>query len=286
MPGTFNWLDVVIALLLALSLLQGIRAGLIRSVFSILGITVGLTAAIIYYVRVSEWLLSHVGMPQFMADAFGFFAIFALTATAVHLAGSFFAVITRIRLFRAMDKACGSAVGLLIGLAVVGVLLILLTAFPLFPGFQDHIEQSSLAPAIIETTHLLYSEVSAHLSLEIPRLAIHPEELAEHINDIDIYSDHSGVNYAGLNGAACFVCYEPVEFLGYLDNRLGSVSPKFVCTECERTSDGCQTYEGYHLMYEDCPVILGNRGYRFDCGIWTNYSYHRPLGPCAYCGAN
>ena len=288
MPDSLNWLDLVIVIILAAAVIQGIRAGMIRSIFNVAGLTVGFLAAINYYAMAGSMITRHINMPQLIADVLSFIVIFAVTTALIHLAGSLIAILTRISLFRLADRAGGSAAGLLIGFTLVGIALIMITAFPLFNGFHDQIEQSYLAPPIVENTHQVYEELGKLLPVELPQLTTFPEELTSYLSVVSTrsgQSDHHRVNYEKLDGATCFVCEGPVEFIGYLDNNMNSLSPKFICTESGRTSDGCQTYEGYHEMYQVCPVELGKQGYRFDCGVWTNHSYHRPTGPCVVCGA-
>ncbi|MDW7730780.1 MAG: hypothetical protein SCJ94_12400, partial [Bacillota bacterium] len=120
----------------------------------------------------------------------------------------------------------------------------------------------------------------------LPRINTYPENLVTYIDTVGAYTDQRGTNYRELDQSTCFACGEPVDFMGYADNGKGSVSPKFICSGCGRTSDGCQTYEGYHVMYNVCPVEMANQGYRFDCGIWNNNRYVRPEGPCVVCGTN
>jgi len=284
----YNWLDLIIFIIVAAAVIKGIRAGLIRSVFNVAGLVIGFLAAVSYYAPAGSMILRHINLPQIIADVLSFIVIFAVTTAAVHLVGSLVAVLTKIRLFRFADRVGGSAAGLLIGFILVGIILIMITAFPLFNGFHDQIEESYLAPTIVENTQQAYEELGKLLPVELPQLTSFPEELSSYLSVISTrseHSDHHRVNFKELEGATCFVCGGPVEFIGYLDNNMQSVSPKFICTECDRTSDGCQTYEGYHEMYQVCPVELGKLGYRFDCGVWTNHSYHRPTGPCAVCGA-
>ena len=284
----YNWLDLIIFIIVAAAVIKGIRAGLIRSVFNVAGLVIGFLAAVSYYAPAGSMILRHINLPQIIADVLSFIVIFAVTTAAVHLVGSLVAVLTKIRLFRFADRVGGSAAGLLIGFILVGIILIMITAFPLFNGFHDQVEESYLAPTIVENTQQAYEELGKLLPVELPQLTSFPEELSSYLSVISTrseHSDHHRVNFKELEGATCFVCGGPVEFIGYLDNNMQSVSPKFICTECDRTSDGCQTYEGYHEMYQVCPVELGKLGYRFDCGVWTNHSYHRPTGPCAVCGA-
>ena len=283
----YHWLDILIAIFLVISIIQGVKAGLIKSIFSIAGIAAGLGVAIVYYVEGSNLVLSLINLPRFIADSLSFIILFSITAVLIHAFGFVVALVTRFSPLRLVDKIGGGGAGLVIGLGVVGVILLLLIAFPIFGGIQDYLEQSAIAPFIAENTELVIGGFSNLLPVDLPSLTIYPEDLAGYFNDTAAagYSSyHQNIDFATLDGTACFVCGGPVEFMGLLNNDMGSYSPKFTCTECGRTSDGCQTYEGYHQMYEICPVELGNRGYRFDCGVWTNHSYHRPAGPCLTCG--
>ena len=285
MPLTgLNWLDWLIIVFVSLSVIQGVKTGLVRSAFTFVGLVIGLIVSVMYYVRASEFILSYIEIPQFIADAASFLIIFSIVTIIVHTIGSVFAIITRFSLLRLVDKLGGLAAGLLIGLALAGFILILLTSFPLFVGFPDQVEDSSLAQPLIEYTHSSYAVISDILPVDLPELAHYPEELSSYFSSLSSYAAHDRIDFAALDGSICFVCESPVQFLGYLDNNKGSLSPKFTCSGCERTSDGCQTYEGYHEMYSQCPVELGNLGYRLNCGIWTNSSYHRPTGPCPVCG--
>lgn len=92
------------------------------------------------------------------------------------------------------------------------------------------------------------------------------------------------VNFSRLNGVTCINCRTPVEFLGYRFSRGTMISPEYRCPKCGRTSDGCQTFEGFHIIYGKCPVDLANQGVEFDCGVWTNGWWTLPHGKCPVCG--
>lgn len=278
-----NWLDTVIVIILIAALFRGASAGLIGSVFTVLGIAAGITLAARYYAPASTWLLRHFALPTSLADLISFAVIFLTASAVVQLVAALFASITRIRLIRLADRIGGAAAGLLIGIAVTGLILLLLTSFPLVDGFQDQVDRSTLAPALVEAGYAVYGKAMELLPVDLPGLAFHPEQLADYLPQAR-QPELRQIDFRQLAGATCFVCEDSVDFLGYMINRYGSASPKFQCAGCGRTSDGCQTYQGHHLMYEECPVVLGRRGYRFDCGIWSNMNYHRPTGTCPVCG--
>ncbi len=287
LPVNLNWLDLIIALALLISLIQGIRAGLIRSAFNIAGLFAGTALAMKFYAPAGDLVLSFLDLPRIAANVFSFIIIFSLTTLVVHLIGSAVHSLTGFSLVKLADRLGGSTIGLVIGIFLVGLILITFTSFPVYADFPEHVDQSYMAPSIIDLTTLIYDELSSRLPFELPRIATYPESLGSYISSISTYAaDHQGVNFKTLDQAPCFACGAPVDFLGYLDNGKGSISPKFLCSECGRTSDGCQTYEGYHAMYSLCPVELSKQGYRFDCGIWTNFRYVKPEGPCTECGAD
>ena len=284
MPTGFNWIDVIIAFILLFAVIKGIRTGLIRNLFSIAGLIIGLMAAKAYYVQLSSLLPDSTWLPTVAAATFSFLAIFITSAALIHYFGYYISCSLLSCSLKNTDRFLGSFVGLLVGIVLVGALLIMLTAFPLFDTFPEQVEESYMAQPIIENVYLAYDALTGYLNLDLPQLTIYTEDLGAYFSAISTDADFHRVDFKALDNATCFVCGGEVEYSGILDNVKGSVSPKFVCTSCGRTSDGCQTYEGYHVMYEQCPVALGNQGYRFDCGIWTNNSYHRPSGPCPVCG--
>jgi len=57
--------------------------------------------------------------------------------------------------------------------------------------------------------------------------------------------------------------------------------PLFECQACGRRSDGCQTFEGHHLLYDYCPLHdAGNTR----CGHWA-CEWAKARGTCPVCGA-
>ncbi|MFO7674747.1 MAG: hypothetical protein R6X12_00300 [bacterium] len=92
------------------------------------------------------------------------------------------------------------------------------------------------------------------------------------------------VNFRRLAGATCIECRSPVEYKGYRRSAGSEVSPLFSCPGCGRRSDGCQTFEGFHAMYQHCPHDVSAGGFDLDCGVWPNDRPVRPAGSCPVCG--
>ncbi len=55
--------------------------------------------------------------------------------------------------------------------------------------------------------------------------------------------------------------------------------PLFECETCGRRSDGCQTFEGHHLLYAYCP--LEDAG-KMRCGHWL-CEWEKARGRCPVC---
>jgi uncharacterized membrane protein required for colicin V production len=284
--NSLSWLDPVIALILLFAAVRGFATGLIRSVSGLFGIAAGLIAASRYYALAGDHLMLYVQIPQAISDLVCFLLLFSAAFALVMGAGSLLVSLTRFQPLKALDKAGGAVAGFVIGAAFTGVILILLTTFPPGGAFREQVDRSTLAPPLVDATMELYNRTADLLPAYFPDLTFQPEQLPEFSPGTRLQPGRAAdsIDFARLDGATCFVCGSPVEFLGYQRNRYSSISPKFICSGCGRTSDGCQTYEGHHLMYEQCPADLGRMGYRFDCGIWSNGDYYRPTGPCPLCG--
>ena len=55
--------------------------------------------------------------------------------------------------------------------------------------------------------------------------------------------------------------------------------PLFECERCGRRSDGCQTFEGHHLLYRYCPLA---EAHTMRCGHWRP-EWQRAKGTCPVC---
>lgn len=284
--GNFNYLDVIIFILLFIASFRGVSAGFLYTLFSVLGVLAGMAAAAKYYAYAGSLIHRIIDIPTVAADVISFTVIFLTVISLVSIINILVKKINRFGPFVVADKVLGALAGLGMGMAITAALVIILLAFPLLPNFQEHTEESLLALPIADAVQEFYHKAYSVIPFDLPSLAFYPEQLAGYLNPLQSHFHHGEdyINFRELDGSLCIVCYEPVEFLGFLTNDSGTISPKFHCTGCGRTSDGCQTFLGHHLMYGECPIVLGRKGNRFDCGIWSNGIYHRPTGTCPVCG--
>lgn len=272
-----NWVDILIIALIALAAIDGVQVGIIAVGFEIVALIFGFLFSSKYFHFGSELIRRHVSLNQNWADVLSFVLIFLIIRQIVLMVGDFLNPSIKQPILRWINKISGGLIGLVMGVVITGIILTLLAAFPLNTDLNKAINESKFGPQLVAKMSVLYEKADFLIPTNIPRLAFFPEQLKEVFEPKEI-------DFSKLDGATCIKCGGKIKFLGYLTNKYKTISPKFVCEKCGRTSDGCQTYEGHHLMYGECPAVLGKQGYRFDCGIWTNSEFVKPKGTCLVCG--
>lgn len=131
--------------------------------------------------------------------------------------------------------------------------------------------------------------LSEKLHIDPPKLVYHPSTFEGEWSREGLWKGKVEYRFerfafSQLDGATCIACGGKVKFLGYFRKDKNPLVPKFQCTRCGRTSDGCQTFEGFHKIYGICPVDEARKGVQLDCGTWTNGIWVVPKGKCPVCG--
>jgi hypothetical protein len=183
-----------------------------------------------------------------------------------------------------LDPAWGRSPAGKVGGGVLGLALGCLISAVFVPVIgrdgwgREAVPHSILARPFLETMPTLYYAADA-FNLDMPMLnaraiRFEDEGKAEQAALVE------RINYTKLDGSTCIECGAAVKFEGY-KRRIGvTVSPEFICPNCGRTSDGCQTFEGFHRMYGHCPVEVSEALGPIDCGVWPNDRPVYPQGEC------
>lgn len=143
----FNWLDVLLVLILGTALVLGIIKGLVRQIVGILAVIVGLILAIAFYAPLASAfsiLSDNEVMTQFLCFAF----IFLVVLVAGWLIGRMFSKAMKGPL-KFMNHVFGGAFGLLKGALICGILVFALLVFPVN---SEALKSSSIAPYCIKVT--------------------------------------------------------------------------------------------------------------------------------------
>ena len=273
-----NQVDLFIIVVVAACAASGARRGLISAAGDIASLALGLVLASLAYPLAAapfRWML---GISPPIAGALGFGLAAILTAS---LAGwGFSALSHRCRLPKLTDRLGGAGFGVAFGLFLAAVLVV---ASGMLPNAAEPVSRSALGPRITALVPRLHGAMDS-LGVPMPKLVRLPADYRDELQGLNQGLQFLPTNFSRLDGALCIHCRSPVDFTGYHFSRGTLMSPRFQCPQCGRTSDGCQTFEGFHAIYGACPVPLAREGLRFDCGVWTNGWWTVPYGPCPVCG--
>jgi len=150
-----NWLDFVLGLILLLSVIGGLRAGLAREVISLAALVVGVVCGLWFHGLVGALFLPYLSSRQ-LANAIGFFVIMggivAVSALACWLVDK---LLKAVRLSW-LNRLLGGVFGLLRGALIGAVIVMALMAFSVKPP-PNSVARSRLAPHVVEAAHVMAS---------------------------------------------------------------------------------------------------------------------------------
>jgi uncharacterized membrane protein required for colicin V production len=273
-----NQVDLLIFVVIAASALSGAKRGLISSAGDIVALFLGLVFGTLCYPLFAAPLHWLTGLPEAYAGALGFMVA---AVVVVFLAGWGFSHISeRQQLEKKLNRTGGGLFGALFGVFFAAILVM---ASGLLPHANGSVKDSLLAPRIISLVPKLHQSLES-VGLPLPKLVQLPTDYQEELAGLNQGRQFLRINFTALDGSQCINCGAKVDFAGYQFSRGTLMSPKFVCPKCGRTSDGCQTYEGFHTIYHGCPAEIAQDGVKFDCGVWTNGWWVVPRGTCPVCG--
>ncbi|MDP2917535.1 MAG: CvpA family protein [Dehalococcoidia bacterium] len=147
-----NWLDIVIIIILVISVIGGLRSGLIRSVLSLAGLIIGVVLAGRFYTALAERLFF---VPQDgIAKVVAFIIILVVVMVVAAILG---AIITRAAsalVLGWLNHLGGGAFGLIMSGIVIAALL---AVWVKFMGMSGPIKGSTIAPLLLDRFPLVLS---------------------------------------------------------------------------------------------------------------------------------
>jgi uncharacterized membrane protein required for colicin V production len=269
-----NEVDVFIIVVLGLNIYYGATRGLLRGIGDLVALFAALGIGSLVYPAPSALLRLLLGLPPVARDMIGFVA--SAVGVAVGVGYLFAHVAERRRLARATDGIGGGAAGAIVG-AILASLLLMLSG--VVTGTTQPIDRSALAPQMLEIVPAMHLAMD-RVGLPIPKLVMLPPRYELELGNMRYGPQFMRLDFARIEGATCIKCRGPLEFLGYKRVRGSRLAPKFRCRRCARTSDGCQSFQGMHAIYDQCPVVIARRGIKLNCGIWSNRDWVYPRGRC------
>ena len=138
-----NWIDIVVIIALAGAAFWGLRRGLIRMIFTLIGLVIGVVLALRYYASFAEWLSQYIATTRiteiiaFALILIGVFVAARVIASLLHRAISWMGP-------GWLNRLGGAIFGLVIGAIMVGALLAALVSFG-FPQLETSLHDSAVA---------------------------------------------------------------------------------------------------------------------------------------------
>ena len=234
------WLDWVIVAVFGYFIFKGFRKGFVQQIFDLLGSVVALVLAFYFYQKVGAGIADKFNFSVPFANIIGFIFIVVLLSGAVSFIGKRWRESHKKEPIAVFDGSLGAVFGGVKAAVILVVVLLTLLALP-WDFIHSPIEASDFANDLLRVAPIFYTIQDRALPVNVPRMIISSEGL-----------QWRSIDYQKLNGATCIACGGKVEYRGNVKQGFMQY-PQVYCPKCKRISDGCLTFEGYHMLNGVCP---------------------------------
>ena len=149
-----SFIDIIILIILALFVWKGIKMGLIEAIGGIVGLFIGVFLAGRYYAQVAEVIEGVVFGSQILATILAFLLVFIVVNRGVALifwiVDRIFHIVAIIPGLKSLNRLLGGIFALIEGLIFIGIIVYVLSFFPLTNKLSASVEKSKFA-GIMET---------------------------------------------------------------------------------------------------------------------------------------
>jgi uncharacterized membrane protein required for colicin V production len=266
-----NGLDWAIIISLLISVYRGFRSGLVQQLFGLGGSILALVVAFRYCSGLGNALASWLNVSENLGNILAFIILVVGISSVMAYLGFRWQETTVSSPVFFIDGVAGALFGGLKTLVIWVLILLLMASLP-WDVLKKPLYESDLAGDVLKAAPLFYFLQEEVLPAEVPRIFLTPEGVQVR-----------KVKYEDLDGSTCIACGGRVRYQG--KEKQGAFHfPRFQCTSCGRVSDGCLTFEGYHLFYRRCvweskTVVTG-----INCEVWPGPAPVYPVLPCPVCG--
>lgn len=269
----FTGIDFITIILILSGVLTGIGRGFVGNLIDIIGICGGISLATVIY-RAPVTLFKKFRITGSVVELICFLlSTLFLTFTIILL---FELLRKRVDIKHIIDRILGAFTGFLIGLILTGLIYITMSGSY---NAAKNLQESKFPKYIIKYIVKVYDKTD-RMGLTLPKMIFMPDNYRDEFNPDYKKIKFEKINFAKFDNSTCIKCNGKVRFDGYFPVVGAAVIPKFTCTNCGRTSDGCQVFEVFHFLYHKCPIDLAKKGTRFDCPRFPNHEWITPRGPC------
>lgn len=164
---TFNWIDIIVVVVVVLMAIQGLRRGFIREALAIIAILAAFFLASAWHKLLSisiSWLF-----PEKTVYIISFFVIWVVMYLALELVGSVLSRILKgLMVIPTLDTLGGIALGAIRGAIVIWLILILGLAIPLPQATSKELKASKAVKWFSPLIEKTYTQAIKLLPKDIP----------------------------------------------------------------------------------------------------------------------
>jgi membrane protein required for colicin V production len=153
-----NWIDVILISILALTTILGVVKGLVKQIFGLLAVIIGLILALGFYSQVSSLYLRFISN-EVLAHFLGFLTIFLIVLCLGWVSSYTLSKFIKGPL-RFLNNILGGGLGLLKGILICGVVVFALLVFPIS---KRALKESALSPVCLQMTRAIISLIPKEL---------------------------------------------------------------------------------------------------------------------------
>jgi membrane protein required for colicin V production len=148
-----NWIDLVLALVIASSVLAGLSAGFARAGVGFAAMIVGMFCGFWFYGIVAAYVIDYVNS-RAIANLIGFFVILAVVLVVGAIVGRILAKFFKWVGLSWLDRLLGGAFGIVRGFVIAAAMVTVLVAFAPSPP-PPSVVDSKLLPYVIDVADVL-----------------------------------------------------------------------------------------------------------------------------------
>ena len=140
-----NFFDIIVVVILSYCVIRGIFRGLVKELFSLIGVLGGFYAAYTYYMVLAKPLSRWIANTGYL-NILSFLIIFCFVFIIISILGIIIHYILNIAFLGWVDRICGAGFGTVKGILIASGILITLTTF--LPKGAPVIKDSLLSPHV------------------------------------------------------------------------------------------------------------------------------------------
>lgn len=147
-----NYIDIVIAILLVVFGIAGLRKGLITEIATLLGLVAGLYGAFHFSDFTADKLMEHVNIDPKYLNVVAFIVTFIVVALLVNLLGRLVTKLVKSINLGFIDKLGGFLIGLAKGLLICSLIVMLMNTFNINTLIKEEDRNGSVLYPYVEIT--------------------------------------------------------------------------------------------------------------------------------------